>query len=493
MSERLTFNAARGSRAAAPGWTAPPLASRGRRGGGGEGPAAEPAAAVARPEAEPRDWAYYFLLAFTATVFFRPQDTVPALRFLHLAELCAIGGLATLVFGRLSRGLPISRVTPELIGVVALGLIVLGTAPFSVWMGGAIGVFKDLYSKVLLIFLLMVNVLTSQRRLERLTWLLVIAGAYIGFRAVLDYVRGVNLIEYGRVRGSIGGIFKNPNDLALNMVALLPFALCAALAKGPVLRRLLALACAGCMLGAVVVSHSRSGTLGLVAALAVLAWFTLKRRPGIVLAAVFAMIPLAALAPSSYLERLSSITDGSKDDTGSRAARQRLLEESTQAFLENPLTGVGAGQFKNWNPKGRIEPWRESHDVLLQVAAELGVAGLAVFMFLIARGGMAALKTRRMLALAPRPGRQRAASARRPGPSLTPAEWEFFDSHSIAVAAAVTGWFVCALFASVAYNWTFYYLLALAAAPRDVLAARMPPRSAAPVTPAEPRWEAARA
>jgi len=38
--------------------------------------------------------------------------------------------------------------------------------------------------------------------------------------------------------------------------------------------------------------------------------------------------------------------------------------------------------------------------------------------------------------------------------------------------AAVAGWFVCALFASVAYNWTFYYLLALAVAPRDYLLAR---------------------
>jgi hypothetical protein len=50
------------------------------------------------------------------------------------------------------------------------------------------------------------------------------------------------------------------------------------------------------------------------------------------------------------------------------------------------------------------------------------------------------------------------------------------------MAAALAGWFVCALFASVAYNWTFYYLLALAIAPRefllDRLAAVRPSRSA---------------
>ena len=43
-------------------------------------------------------------------------------------------------------------------------------------------------------------------------------------RAVLDYARGINLVEHGRVQGSVGGMFKNPNDLALNMVAVLPLA-----------------------------------------------------------------------------------------------------------------------------------------------------------------------------------------------------------------------------------------------------------------------------
>jgi hypothetical protein len=41
------------------------------------------------------------------------------------------------------------------------------------------------------------------------------------------------------------------------------------------------------------------------------------------------------------------------------------------------------------------------------------------------------------------------------------------------MSAALVGWFVCALFASVAYNWTFYYLLALAIAPREILASRL--------------------
>ena len=63
------------------------------------------------------------------------------------------------------------------------------------------------------------------------------------------------------------------------------------------------------------------------------------------------------------------------------------------------------------------------------------------------------------------------------------------------MTAALAGWFVCALFASVAYNWTFYYLLALAVAPRDYPArARWRrPRSAGARSPARTVAAAGRA
>ena len=171
-----------------------------------------------------RELAYTGLLAFTALLFFRPQDQIPALNPLHLAELSALVALAAMVFGRLRRGLSVTRVTPELVGVVALGLVILAMSPFSIWMGGSVQTFTDVYVKIILIFILMVNTLTSPKRIDRFLWLIVIASGYIGFRAVVDYARGINLVENGRVQGAVGGMFKNPNDLALNMVAVMPFA-----------------------------------------------------------------------------------------------------------------------------------------------------------------------------------------------------------------------------------------------------------------------------
>ncbi len=152
--------------------------------------------------------------------------------------------------------------------------------------------------------------------------------------------------------------------------------------------------------------------------------------------------------PDTYWQRIASITDESKDDVQSSQARRRLFSESFDAFMANPLTGVGAGEFKDWNPLQRTEAWHESHNVWLQVGAELGIFGLAAFLFLVFRAFYSVFRTRRLL---------------RRDPS------EILDAHSAAMAASLTGWLVCAFFASVAYNWTFYYLLALAAAPREIL------------------------
>ena len=73
---------------------------------------------------------YLWLLAYTALLFFRPQDQVPPLQVLHLAELTAIGGLAAMAARRLGSGLSVAKVNTEVIGVIALGAVIVITIPF---------------------------------------------------------------------------------------------------------------------------------------------------------------------------------------------------------------------------------------------------------------------------------------------------------------------------------------------------------------------------
>jgi O-antigen ligase len=421
---------------------------------------------------EPRDWGYAGLLAFTAVLMTRPQDTLPFLNPLHLAEICAILGIAPMVMHRLARQQPVFRVTPETMALIALGAAILFTVPFSIWPGGAFGVFTDTYLKLLVVFVLMMNTLTTPKRIDQITWLIVLCCGFIAARSVVDYARGVNLVEGNRLAGPVGGIFGNPNDLAMNMVTFLPAAMVVALSRRfSATRRGVAALASALMLATVVFTKSRGGFLGLAVALLTLVVLGRKVRPGFGTMAVVAVLCATPFMPSTFWERMSSIVDDRKDKeefTGTREARWTVMKEGMRTFAEFPLTGVGAGQFQNYNPPGRKEAWRETHNAPIQVAAETGVLGLAAFMFLVVSAGVGAHRTRRLIEGPRRRGQPDTLAA-----VMSNTDRTIMRGHTVAMTAGFLGWFVCSMFASVAYNWTFYYLLALIIASREMVLARL--------------------
>jgi O-antigen ligase len=443
------------------------------------------------PPVERPNWGFWGVFAFTALLFFRPQDTVPMLAPFHLPELVAIGALIAMVTYRLGHNQAVITMTPETVGVIVMSLVMVLGVPFSVWPGGALNTFTDVYFKVVLVFILMVNSVRNIRALRWLTWLIIFAMGYVAFRGVLDFATGNNLIKGERLHGSISGMMGNPNDLATNMVTFAPLAIMIALTKRPALHRAVAGFIAALMMATVLFTKSRAGLLGLGAMLIVLVIEGRRVRPGLGVAAIVGMLAATPFMPTWFWVRLGSITDSSQDESGSRQARKDLMWEGWQTFLEHPLTGVGAGNFKNYNPPDRLEPWRETHNVLLQVAAELGVFGLITFLVLVWQGVAAVLWTRRTFVVSGKGARPPTGQT-----DLVPVtdafrveEREWLRMHSVAMAASLVGWFVCAQFASVGYYWTFYYLLALIVAGRELTKDRIIAAHVASRPVAKPTWK----
>lgn len=445
-----------------------------------------PQAVVSRPAApalaagEPRpvrlsrvetwDWGWGGLLIFTFLLFFRPQDQIPGLRNLPVNDIAALIGLGAMVSINLSRRLPLTRITPELLGMFALGGVVLATVPTSFWGAGALNQFIAMVVPLVLIFMLMVNTVTSPKRIERLSWIIVLAFGYMCTLTIFNYMRGVGLVG-GRASGPVGGFFQNPNDLALNLAAFLPLAAIFVKRPGPFWKRVVAAGVCALMLIVVVLTRSRGSTLGVAAMMLTFLFVARLMTPGTIIALVIAGMATVPLMPDSFWNRMASITDPSRDETGSRRERQMLLGQALTVFLEHPLTGVGIGQFTNYYRPGLATRWHEAHNVFLQVGAEIGVFGLAAFVFLVVRAFGAAWWTRRHLAWIYRK-RTRKKAAPEPEDGLTAAERLFLQTHAAAMVAGLVGWLVAALFLSVAFNWTFYYLLGLSVAARDVVRAR---------------------
>ncbi len=427
-------------------------------------------ATVVAPARERFDLAYLGLLAFTAMLFLRPQDIFPPLGYLHLAEVSAVVALVALVNGRLARQEPVVPLTPEVRRIILFAGIMLALVPFSVWPGGSLAMLLELYLKVVLIFILMAGTLTTTARLRRLVWVILLASAYISFRGVFDYLHGVNLIEVdGRLAGSIGGVFQNPNDLALNMVAYLPAALLLAARRGrPTGRLIAALACV-LMFATIVFTKSRGGFLGLGAMLIVLLAQGSKVRRGFGTGVVVAILVAVPLLPSSFWERMASITSDSEDVTGSREARKTVMKEAWAVFLERPLTGVGPGEFKDYNPAWRQERSREAHNAYLQVASESGIAGALVFLSLVWMAVRDAWSASRLLSRGRRQDKAATPPARAMKPSQLPEDQaNELNLYATAMSASIVGWIVCAMFASVAYTWTFYYVFGISMAAHGI-------------------------
>jgi O-antigen ligase len=473
VADRLTFN--HGASA-----LAPRLIGRHERGGrvrrGGDlteawpgpGTAARADLSRALARAERADISYWGVFAFSALLFFRPQDTLPQLEPLHLPEIAAVAALIAMAVRRAHLGLPPVPSPAAVAPLAAFAAVMLATVPFSIWPSGALSTFTELFLKVVLVFMLLAHSLSSPRLLRRFTWLIVVAMGYIAARGWIDYATGNNLLQGERLQGAVPGLMGNPNDLAMNMVTFLPFAAFGALTPGKTMARLFAAGVTLLMLGTILFAKSRGGFLALAVTGALIVLQAGRLLPGLAIAALVGTLAAAPIMPASFWTRVSSIVNPEDDDTGSRGARVTLLQEGWDAFLDHPFTGVGAGQFQNYNPPDRQELWRETHNVELQVLSELGLIGFGVFMWLLLRSANTLFRTWNAL----RPRRRKGGSGLADA-GFAPHEREWMRSHVAACIAAFAGWLVCAQFGSIGYYWTLYYVLALSVAANEILIRRI--------------------
>ncbi len=109
MAERLAFNTGGFGTA---GGAVDSLSTAARR-----VPRTVSEAAPFQPPIDVANWGFWGVFGFTALLFFRPQDTIPALAPLHLPEVVAIAALIAMVADRLGRRLPVLRLSRETIGV----------------------------------------------------------------------------------------------------------------------------------------------------------------------------------------------------------------------------------------------------------------------------------------------------------------------------------------------------------------------------------------
>jgi O-antigen ligase len=165
------------------------------------------------------------------------------------------------------------------------------------------------------------------------------------------------------------------------IIAVLPFALYGAVTARRGWARALFYAVAAAQLCAIVLTHSRSGSIA--AGLAVLL-FMARGQGGAVRGAVAALaiaVSLAAFAPATFWQRSSTLAD--LEDDESLQGRENAWKVLGVIVEERPLTGVGAGAFiQAWGRYAPLEAGARRyipHNILLEIVGELGIVAFLLF------------------------------------------------------------------------------------------------------------------
>jgi O-antigen ligase len=214
-----------------------------------------------------------------------------------------------------------------------------------------------------------------------------------------------------------------------------------------------------------VIGFVRSGSRGGLIALAVVAAFIVVRYSAIPLrwrlrATALGAVVLLAVASDQYWQQMATILSDTDYNQTEESGRLQIWRRGVGYMMGQPVFGVGPGNFQV--AEGTLSPfaerqqygigvrWNAAHNSFIQVGAELGIPGLALFVALIATAFLALRRSDR---------RERALIEQGcAGSPVTPA-----------LTAALLGFVVGSVFLSLAYAEMLYTLLALATGLEKVL------------------------
>ncbi|CAN5723289.1 hypothetical protein BH18ACI4_BH18ACI4_16180 [soil metagenome] len=382
---------------------------------------------------------YLGLLMFTIILYFRPQEYYPSLAPVPIALMAALVTLLVFIPSQLALDGSLTVRVREVNLLLLLILTALLSIPLAVSPADALHTLWDPFLKAVIVFILIVNVVRTERRLMGMFYLAILVTVILCFGALNDYRLGNLTVEGYRIKGSItGGMFENTNDLGIHLVTMFPMVFALGLASRKWLGKVFYWAIALLVVATIVVTFSRGSFIGLLAAVGVLAWKLARRkRAAVIISLVVSALIFVILVPGTYWIRIASIFISSLDPVGSSTMRSELLKQSFLVALRHPLFGIGIGNFPLVSIRSLV-----THNSYTQVAAEMGMAALLLYA---------------MFVTAPVNPLQQIERE-----TLTSPNGSRFYFLSVGLQASIFGYLFSSFFAAVAYYWFVYYLIGYA-------------------------------
>lgn len=379
--------------------------------------------------------AFAALTVFAVVMYSIPSEWIPALAPLRLALISSIVAAGFMLVRRLAKREAFFFDGVRGAALIGFGLLVLTSQKWALYPAISQEHSTELL-KLVAIYLTMVNVITTPRRLAIFAGAMVLSSMVTSWHVIDWYQRGEGLVEGFRARWL--GVYADPNHMAMDIGIIIPLAVAfIARKQTPTWLRLACIAASGLAVTAIVYSHSRGGFIGLIVAMAVWMFLEKSRRMHSLIVAGVLAVGLLIFAPKSFWQRNETVAAFQQDD--SAMGRIYAWEVAANMSSANPILGVGAGNFRFawplYAPHG-AHTAIVAHNVYLDVVGELGFVGL--LFFLVFTGGAA-------------------------GGAFASTESREFGWLANGIAGAVAGYAVCNLFSGYTLSAHFYVLFALAA------------------------------
>jgi len=352
--------------------------------------AAEPPLWAARNHAT--RFSFVFLWLFTVAVYARPEDIFPVLAPLHLTLVLGICSGLTYVGAVLSR-------QARLLWCGEIRIVLLLTAwyaagiPFSLWRSGSLEIFTQVWLKTLLVFVLLTQTLGTVKRIHALLWAIILSELVVTSFSIVESSRVIWIGE--RMLGVNLGIL-GWNFLGIAVAITIPYIAAMFVSYRSILRTGLLAAASVSMLWMLVLTASRGGLLNVLWSTGLTSLLVLRGRSRgrlVAIGMIAALFITVSFAPQVFWQRLGTVWNGSETymDAVQASAeestqdRWAVLDRSIEYTLENPVFGLGLGNFEVASGLRLRQPsaWIGTHNTFTEVSSEAGLPALGLFLALL--------------------------------------------------------------------------------------------------------------
>ena len=261
-----------------------------------------------------------------------------------------------------------------------------------------------IYFALLSIYFLTVNLMNTHQWLERCIYAIAIPSILISIYGIVNYAANkmpaswVDGIMFSNITNRAVSVFDNPNILATYLILTAPFVWVLVCRKGMSPKgRALAAAASISSLICIILTWSRGGWLGLILGAIVFCLINYKYTLKYLLIVLISSPIWYKLIPNDVMSRFLSIGNLSDSSTYYRLF---TWKGALKLFKDHLLGGIGVGEsaFVQMYPLYAyigIEATVHCHNLFLEIAVELGVIALVVFlliMFMTLQKGFETLK-----------------------------------------------------------------------------------------------------